>query len=233
MIAGRLSEIYPISKPWTKTPTGWEQSKLPSTVVLQQAFVDHPQRVRNTVSSWLEDSDQGGHEWIRRQALEIVSRPAVGTATFRVQDTIKAKDQQESKIGEAIMVIWKHFGEQEIVDDCMNIAQIMLEVIFLIDFQVDDAPSRVSQCYKRDTLLELVLVAILHFGAANKAGYRIEGINEDTLVRMIVPPSCRIFCKDNLADIAIETRDSKFSTASAALSSGLLLPNYGKCARPS
>ena len=126
-----------------------------------------------------------------------------------------------------LMVIWKSLREQEIVDDTMPEDP---EVIFLIDFQVADVPDRVSRCYKRDTMLELVLVAILHFGAANKAGYRIEGINEETLVRMIVPPSCRIFCKDKLAGIAIETHDSTISAESAALSSAKLLLNCEQCA---
>ena len=202
--------------------------------MLQGAFVDQPERVEHKVSSWLKDSDQGGHEWIRRQVLEIWSHPAVGTPTFRVQETINAKNQKKREIGDAIMLIWKSFSEQEIVDDTMNITQIMPEVIFLIDFQVADAPSRVSGCYKRDTMLELILDAILHFGTNKEAGYRIEGINEETLVRMIVPPSCRIFCKDNLADIAIEMHDSKSPTASANLSSGKLLLNrlnHGKNAK--
>ena len=76
---------------------------MPSTVVLQQACVGPAKQVSDKASSWLKNSDQCGHEWIRRQVLEIVShqKEKVGAATFKVQEMINAKNQQEMEIGYA------------------------------------------------------------------------------------------------------------------------------------
>lgn len=184
------SDFVPRESPWRSTPSGWTSSKLQGqtrSIMLKCAKVEPEntrtmkilQGFRGLFKKRLIDlnlAEASKQQLLTQQrltdeALGIARDTNVRSASFRVvPPSYGGDDPQACEFGQAVMLIWK----------CHD------RVVMLCDVRLDlDDGRKDTGNYYRDTFLELIQTANLHFCLESKP--RIDEIRPDASLHMFFP----------------------------------------------